>query len=516
MEQGKNSLTTGTLTTSDLQNRSQYSADSISVSRGQAEGKPTGGIGGGMASGSESSVTRSGISGGAVTITDAQAQQDRTGKSADQAVASLDTSVRTGKDSSNSLTKNWNGDQLREEVEAQTKITQAFGQQAAKLIGTYADTAEKDLRKKAEKASQEGDQALADSLSADADKWKEGGEYRAAAHAAIGMLSGGVGGALGAAASATLMPGIAEQIQKMGLPPAVNSAVSLAVAAGVGAAVGGSAGAASAYNVDLNNLQLHQGQRDFAKQYAKKFAQYYLDKTGQIIDEKFAEQILLGDGYRLVDAAANKGPGVLGPAGDAVAVSFIALHAGSLFRVTPVEYNDPGQLGATPTPEQAALPGAVGNPALGLGTAAVLSGGIAFAGVGTGAIIGGAMDAWAAYRAANAAYSMGTALGTGAVVGGASYTAAAAFNAWVDQNFGTGQPFLTGFDQRFSYLGLTAATAVSGLTGMYSTAMFSWAGVPNAFANWATIPGAIIRINSTAMGQAGGRAAQAASNQNKK
>ena len=41
--------------------------------------------------------------------------------------------------SSGGLAKNWNGNELREDVEAQAKITQAFGQQASKLIGDYAE-----------------------------------------------------------------------------------------------------------------------------------------------------------------------------------------------------------------------------------------------------------------------------------------------------------------------------------------------------------------------------------------
>ncbi|EIJ46877.1 filamentous hemagglutinin outer membrane protein [Herbaspirillum sp. GW103] len=268
LEQGKNNLTTGTLTSSDLQNRSQYSAQSQSVSAGTSGGKPGGGIGIGNASGSETSVTRSGVSGSAVTITDAQAQQAKTGQSPDQAVASLDTSVRTGKDSSNSLAKNWDGNQLREDVEAQAKITQAFGQQAAKMVGSYADAKEKELRQAASTAAQNGDQTQADQLNADADQWKEGGAYRASAHAAIGLLAGGVSGALGAAARSALMPDVAEQIKKLGLPTEVQSVVSLAAAAGMGAAVGGGAGAASAYNVDLNNRQLHQVDRNNAKRLA--------------------------------------------------------------------------------------------------------------------------------------------------------------------------------------------------------------------------------------------------------
>ena len=515
VEQGKNSLTTGTLTSSDIQNRSQYAAESQSVSAGTSQGKPGGGLGIGNASGSETSVTRSGVSGGAVTITDAQAQQAKTGQSQDQVVASLDTSVRTGKDSSNSLAKNWDGNQLREDVEAQAKITQAFGQQAAKLIGDYAGTKEKELRQAAEKASRDGDQALADSLSADADKWKEGGEYRVGAHAAIGLLGGGVGGALGATASSALMPDIAAQIKKLGLPPAVESVVSLAAAAGIGAAVGGSTGAAGAFNVDLNNRQLHQSERDFASLNAKKFSQYYLDRTGQVISEERAEQMLLGDGYRMVDASANKGPGVAGPAGDAAAVSFIAQNANGLFNATPVEYNSPflnGNKDGSLTQEQAALPGSRGNPALGLATAGLVTGGAALAGVGTATTIAGVMDAWTAYRAASAAYSTGAALGTGVAVGGASYTGAALASSIYDRFYGTGQSISIGFDQRFSFPGLGTAMTVGGLTGMYSTAMFGWAGIPNSFTNWASVPGVIIRINSGVAGKAAGSAAQAAVN----
>ncbi|WP_343741069.1 polymorphic toxin type 22 domain-containing protein [Herbaspirillum huttiense] len=206
-------------------------------------------------------------------ITDAQAQQAKTGQSPDQVVASLDTSVRTGKDSSNSLAKNWNGNELREDVEAQAKITQAFGQQAAKMVGSYADAKEKELRQAASTAAQNGDQTQADQLSAEADQWKEGGAYRAGAHTAIGLLAGGVSGALGAAASSALMPDIAEQIKKLGLPAEVESAVSLAAAAGVGAAVGGGAGAASAFNVDLNNRQIHEDKKAKEKTLAKQLAE---------------------------------------------------------------------------------------------------------------------------------------------------------------------------------------------------------------------------------------------------
>ncbi|QRX81620.1 hypothetical protein [Glaciimonas sp. PAMC28666] len=129
---------------------------------------------------------------------------------------------------------------------------------------------------------------------------------------------------------------------------------------------------------------------------------------------------------------------------------------------------------------------------------------------GTGAVAGSAVEAYAAYRAAAAAYSAGTALGTGMAVSGGIYTAGAAVNAGIDQVFGTGQPFGTGFSQRFSYPGLGAAMTAGGLIGMYGTAMFSWAGVPNALGNWLTLPGFVIRTNSAVFGNVAGQAAQGA------
>jgi len=197
-------------------------------------------------------------------------------------------------------------------------------------------------------------------------------------------------------------------------------------------------------------------------------------------------------------------------------VSFIAQNAGNLFKATSSEYKDPGKLGGPLTPEQKSLPAAEGNTALGLATAGVVTGGLALAGAGSGVVIAGAVDAWTAYRAASAAYSQGAALGTGMAIGGVSYTGSAAFSAWIDQKFGSGQAFDAGFEQRFSYPGLVAATMVSGLVGMYSTAMFGWAGIPNSITNLATIPGFVIRVNSGVAGKVAGSAAQGAVNSSAK
>ncbi|WP_236614431.1 RES family NAD+ phosphorylase, partial [Xanthomonas vasicola] len=90
----------------------------------------------------------------------------------------------------------------------------------------------------------------------EAAKWDEGGEYRVAAHTAVGLLGGGVQGALGSATAATAAPMLNELTKN--LPDGVREAVGAGLAAGLGAATGGAAGAGTAFNADTNNRQLHQ------------------------------------------------------------------------------------------------------------------------------------------------------------------------------------------------------------------------------------------------------------------
>ncbi|MBV7307039.1 hypothetical protein KW404_21580, partial [Xanthomonas vasicola pv. vasculorum] len=82
------------------------------------------------------------------------------------------------------------------------------------------------------------------------------GEYRVAAHTAVGLLGGGVQGALGSATAATAAPMLNELTKN--LPDGVREAVGAGLAAGLGAATGGAAGAGTAFNADSNNRQLHQ------------------------------------------------------------------------------------------------------------------------------------------------------------------------------------------------------------------------------------------------------------------
>jgi len=119
------------------------------------------------------------------------------------------------------------------------------------------------------------------------------------------------------------------------------------------------------------NRQLHPDERQWAKDNAKQFAQFYKDTTGQDLTADQAQNMLLANGYRLVDSAASKGPG-----GDATAVAFISQNAGGMFTATTAEYNSPflyGNKDGSLTPEQRALPGAVANPKLGLAIAGALA-----------------------------------------------------------------------------------------------------------------------------------------------
>ena len=154
------------------------------------------------------------------------------------------------------------------------------------------------------------------------------------------------------------------------------------------------------------------------------------------------------------------------------------------------------------------LPSAVGNPAVGLAVAGGVVGGVAIAGVGAGVLIASAVDAYAAYKAAMAAYSAGAALGTGAAISGSSYTGIAVIGAISDAT--NGANFINSFYQRFSVAGLGAAMTVGSLTGVYDTAMFGWAGIPNTIKNWGTVSGFVIRVNSGMFGNIAGQAAPGA------
>ncbi|HDR9337760.1 hemagglutinin repeat-containing protein [Burkholderia multivorans] len=231
VQDGVNSLTTATLTYSDIQNHASYDASSVGISggyggtigknqKGTADNvNPVAGTDlpnrGGLsatppialsASDDASSTTRSGISGGSIKITDNAKQQQLTGKTADETVASVN------RDTSNT------GGALapifdKDKIQAGFDITSQFINQ----VGTFVDNRmkEADAARKASKnldltpeqraaAEQKADQLMAD--------WGPGGSYRQVLSALTAAAGGNVTGSTGQFVQA----GIVNYLQQQG------------------------------------------------------------------------------------------------------------------------------------------------------------------------------------------------------------------------------------------------------------------------------------------------------------
>ncbi|QCX49532.1 hemagglutinin repeat-containing protein [Ralstonia pseudosolanacearum] len=280
----KNTLTTGTLSFSDIQNHAEYSASSFGLSGGvgyQSE-KKSGDTSkaeseeprkkatpGGfspmlplMSSGSEDSTTRSAVAEGTIRITN-QAQQKQ-----DIATLSRDTSnTNTVLDKNPDL-----GEILSRQAELQ-KAASAAGEAVARTIGDIADTKRADALAEADKARKAGNEELANKYQTEADQWKEGGAYRAGLHMAGGALVAGlgggsaIGGAVGAGAASLAAPQLTELADKVassvggGVAGQMAGNVVANVAAGAVGSVGGGSGAFMGSNVDRYNRQLHPDEK---------------------------------------------------------------------------------------------------------------------------------------------------------------------------------------------------------------------------------------------------------------
>ncbi len=279
----KNQLTTGTLTFSDIQNHSDYSASSsgfsLSGSLGNGgdnykkpEDSKSRNVGGGAPmlsqndSGSESATTRSAISQGTITITDKANQK--------QDVASLN---RDASNTNGTVSKTPDLQNILNNQADMMSAAQAAGQAVAQRIGDYADGKKAAAEAAAKQAAKDGNPELAAQYQSEADGWKEGGANRAGMQAAGAALVAGLGGgsAVGAAAGAGLSSLAAGKLNDLssaisGSSPtgnknvdeALGNIVSNALATTIGGAVGGNAGAFSGYNVDRFNRQLHKDEKD--------------------------------------------------------------------------------------------------------------------------------------------------------------------------------------------------------------------------------------------------------------
>ncbi|MBP1315283.1 hemagglutinin repeat-containing protein [Herbaspirillum sp. 1130] len=295
----KNNLSTQTLTQSDIKNSAEYDAQSVGIGIGYSTGKsnpvgrdqqgntqtggtrvpgadlPTTGKDGGFsatppvvmgASGSSSSVTRSGISGGIILITDDKKQQELTGKTAEQTVASVNRDVSSDKDGSNSLKPIFD----KEEIENRTAIAGAFTREVGAFLENRAKEskeAQKELDNELSKPKDQQDVvklAKLEKTLSDNDKWEMAGTGRLVLTAVSGGIGGNVAGSTGSflkSAAAYYFQGLATQEVK-GIADLLDSdsaraALQGLVACAGAAAQGHSCGAGAtgaAASVVLNNL----------------------------------------------------------------------------------------------------------------------------------------------------------------------------------------------------------------------------------------------------------------------
>ncbi|MFA7271051.1 MAG: hemagglutinin repeat-containing protein, partial [Sterolibacterium sp.] len=225
--------TGGELALSDIQNKAEYSAKSVSVSLGAGfsstgELTPQGtGAGFGKDSGDAGSTTLAAISG-----------------------IAGNTQARTG-DAETGLAPIFDQQKVQKEIDAQVAITQIFGQLASKAVGDYAQA-------KLNEAQALRDQGREQEAKDIESLWGANGTLRLAAHTLIGGLTGGVQGAAGAAVGTLTAPFVAAELAKAGIDGPLATAITALASTAAGAAAGGAAGGATAFNEVGNNFLKHQ------------------------------------------------------------------------------------------------------------------------------------------------------------------------------------------------------------------------------------------------------------------
>jgi filamentous hemagglutinin len=275
-DKDKNTLTTGTLTTSDIENKAEYKSDTSTIAgsftagssvpasnpmdgpvqqahtnwgntdvMGAAAATAIATLAGNSSApikGNAAGTTRSAIAEGTVTITDAEGQKARTGKTAEETIASLN---RDTENANKSVGKIFDAEKIKEQ-QAYDQLKQQTLQQAAPYLYDVV-----------------GDQL------------KGAPEpVKVAVHGLIGgLVSKALGGEFGsgaagvAAATAAIML-LDENMGSLGVEPGTRDKMLQVVGMAIAKIVGGNATAATAGMADAYNRQLHPEERDLAKRMA--------------------------------------------------------------------------------------------------------------------------------------------------------------------------------------------------------------------------------------------------------
>jgi filamentous hemagglutinin len=173
----KNTLTTSTLSSSDIQNHAAYSSSVSGFSAGSSGVMPTLSQ---SASGNASATTKSGVSAGTITVTDSANQK--------QDIASLN---RDTTNTNGTVAKTPDVNILLSNQTDVMNAANAAGEAVAKDIGTYTDSRKNADLDGAKAANLLGEQDLAAQYREDASNWSEGGEYRVGMHIVGGAVVAG-------------------------------------------------------------------------------------------------------------------------------------------------------------------------------------------------------------------------------------------------------------------------------------------------------------------------------------
>jgi filamentous hemagglutinin len=270
VDNNKNTFTTGgSLTITDIQNTASFKGKAVGVSLGVGSALGKSGAGVGSLSGNASSTSSAGISG-----------------------IAGNTAVRSG-DAETGLKPIFDADKVQKDIDAQVKITMAFGQQASKTIGDYATNQLKEATLKKEQALLETDPVKRAELIKQANDaesvWGEGKPGRAALHGIVGALTGGLGGAIGSTAASMGMPILSAQIDELPISESAKQALNqIAVLALLSS---NASAAAAGLNTDANNRAAHAKETALIKAKSAEFAAKLRDRGYDVTPEK-AQSIL--------------------------------------------------------------------------------------------------------------------------------------------------------------------------------------------------------------------------------
>ena len=139
-----------------------------------------------------------------------------------------DVQARSG-DTPSGLINTFDASQAQANLNAQVAITQAFSSAAPKAVADFAQSRINLANQQLAQASQEADPQVQEQMQREAQDtqqgWKEGGQYRVAAHTLMGALGGGWQGAAGAGAAANAATTLEHLQETLPLPPSRTKGV---------------------------------------------------------------------------------------------------------------------------------------------------------------------------------------------------------------------------------------------------------------------------------------------------